>query len=1081
MKKQILSALILASAAGVSASATEALWMRDVQISPDGTQIAFTYKGDIWTVPVSGGEAKRITTLPSYEAAPVWSPDSKQIAFASDRNGSLDVYVVPATGGTATRLTSNSADETPQAFTPDGKNVVFSATIQDPASSVQFPSARMSELYQVPVAGGASVQINAATIVNPFYSPDGTYMVYEDYKGMEDIWRKHHTSSVAHDVWKYDFKSGKYTNLTSHAGEDRNPVISVDGKTIYFLSERDGGTMNVYAMPAGGSDKVTPVTAFKTHPVRFLSRANSGLMAMGYNGEIYTMMPDGKPSKVKVTVTVDEAPQIETIGLQPTSVAVSNDGKQIAFISRGDVFVTSADYSSTKQITDTPEAERWLTWSPDGKKLVYTSERDGHWNLYQAELANDTDPNFSNATTISEKALFSPKDKKERTYAAFSPDGKTLAFIQDRDKIMLMDVKSGKVRQLTDGSTVMRRSGGVGFDWSPDSKWLLTTIVDRKHDPYSDIAIINVQTGEIHNLTGTGYSDDSPRWADNGNVILFASERYGMRAHASWGSQEDVMAIFLNREAFERFKLSEEDYELYKEQEKKAKKEAEAKDKADAKDKKVSKKEEKKDIVVELDGINRRTVRLTPFSSRLRSFVATADSKSLYFVTGLDNSYDLWKIDLRKGDAKLVQKKLAGALDIDKDGKIYVIGMNMKRVDPKSDKVTPISISGTHRINHDAERAYMFDYVRRQEREMFYDKNMHGVDWKMMTDNYERFLPHINNNYDFAELLSELLGELNVSHTGGRYRHPASVNNDRTASLGLLYDMTYTGNGWKVEEVVAGSPFDVSSSKVRKGTVVTHINGTEITPKTDLGDLLNNIAKKKTLVSLKNPETGETWNETVRPISASQMSSLMYDRWIAARAADVDRWSNGRLGYVHIKAMNDDAFRPVYADLLGKYNDREGVVVDIRYNGGGRMHEDIEVLLSGKKYLTQVVRGKETCDMPSRRWNKPSVMVTCEACYSNAHGTPWVYQTMGLGKIVGAPVPGTMTSVNWVTMQDPTMVFGIPVVGYRTAEGNYLENTQLVPDITVLVNPEDQNSGNDLQLKAAVESLLKDIDAAKNK
>lgn len=1081
MKKQILSALILASAAGVSASATEALWMRDVQISPDGTQIAFTYKGDIWTVPVSGGEAKRITTLPSYEAAPVWSPDSKQIAFASDRNGSLDVYVVPATGGTATRLTSNSADETPQAFTPDGKNVVFSATIQDPASSVQFPSARMSELYQVPVAGGASVQINAATIVNPFYSPDGTYMVYEDYKGMEDIWRKHHTSSVAHDVWKYDFKSGKYTNLTSHAGEDRNPVISVDGKTIYFLSERDGGTMNVYAMPAGGSDKVTPVTAFKTHPVRFLSRANSGLMAMGYNGEIYTMMPDGKPSKVKVTVTVDEAPQIETIGLQPTSVAVSNDDKQIAFISRGDVFVTSADYSSTKQITDTPEAERWLTWSPDGKKLVYTSERDGHWNLYQAELANDTDPNFSNATTISEKALFSPKDKKERTYAAFSPDGKTLAFIQDRDKIMLMDVKSGKVRQLTDGSTVMRRSGGVGFDWSPDSKWLLTTIVDRKHDPYSDIAIINVQTGEIHNLTGTGYSDDSPRWADNGNVILFASERYGMRAHASWGSQEDVMAIFLNREAFERFKLSEEDYELYKEQEKKAKKEAEAKDKADAKDKKVSKKEEKKDIVVELDGINRRTVRLTPFSSRLRSFVATADSKSLYFVTGLDNSYDLWKIDLRKGDAKLVQKKLAGALDIDKDGKIYVIGMNMKRVDPKSDKVTPISVSGTHRINHDAERAYMFDYVRRQEREMFYDKNMHGVDWKMMTDNYERFLPHINNNYDFAELLSELLGELNVSHTGGRYRHPASVNNDRTASLGLLYDMTYTGNGWKVEEVVAGSPFDVSSSKVRKGTVVTHINGTEITPKTDLGDLLNNIAKKKTLVSLKNPETGETWNETVRPISASQMSSLMYDRWIAARAADVDRWSNGRLGYVHIKAMNDDAFRPVYADLLGKYNDREGVVVDIRYNGGGRMHEDIEVLLSGKKYLTQVVRGKETCDMPSRRWNKPSVMVTCEACYSNAHGTPWVYQTMGLGKIVGAPVPGTMTSVNWVTMQDPTMVFGIPVVGYRTAEGNYLENTQLVPDITVLVNPEDQNSGNDLQLKAAVESLLKDIDAAKNK
>jgi len=1083
MKKQIISTLMLASIASFSSSAVEALWMRDVQISPDGSRIAFTYKGDIWTVPVAGGEAKRITTLPSYEAAPVWSPDSKQIAFASDRNGSLDVYVTSSNGGTATRLTSNSADETPQTFTPDGKNVVFSATIQDPASSVQFPSARMTELYQVPVQGGATVQINAATIVYPFYSPDGTFMVYEDYKGMEDIWRKHHTSSVTHDIWRYDFNTKKYKNLTSHAGEDRNPIISADGKTIYFLSERDGGTMNVYSMPVEGSANVTQVTNFKTHPVRFLSRSGSGLMAMGYNGEIYTMQPGGKPVKVKVDVTVDEAPQTETIGLKPSYTAISPDGKQIAFISRGDVFVTSSDYSSTKQITDTPQAERWLTWSHDGKKLVYTSERDGHWNLYQAELANPDEPNFSNATTIKETALFPAKDKVERTYPAFSPDGKTLAFIQDRCKIMLMDLKSKKVRQLTDGSTVMRRSGGVGFDWSPDSKWLLTTVVDRKHDPYSDIAIINVGTGEIHNLTGTGYTDDNPRWADNGNVILFSSERFGLRAHASWGSQEDIMAIFLNREAFERYNLNKEDFALYKEQQKKDKKAEADKAKAESKDKKEAKKEDKKvkDIVVELDGIDRRTVCLTPFSSSIRSFIATSDFENLYFITGLDNSYDLWKIDLRKKDAKLLQKKVIGAMDMDKDGKIYIVGMNMKRLDPKTDRLTPISVSGSHKINHDAEREYMFDYVRRQEREMFYDKNMHGVDWKMMTDNYERFLPHINNNYDFAELLSELLGELNVSHTGGRYRHPASSNDDRTASLGLLYDMTYSGNGWKVEEVVAGGPFDMAKSKVQKGTIVTHINGKEINSKTDLGDLLNNIVNKKTLVSLKNPVTGETWTETVRAISTSQMNGLMYNRWIAARAADVDRWSNGRLGYVHIKSMNDNSFRPVYADLLGKYNDREGVVVDIRYNGGGRMHEDIEVLLSGKKYLTQVVRGKETCDMPSRRWNKPSVMVTCEACYSNAHGTPWVYQTMGLGKIVGAPVPGTMTSVNWVTMQDPTMVFGIPVVGYRTAKGNYLENTQLQPDVTVLVNPEDQIKGEDLQLKAAVETLLKDIDAAKKK
>ncbi|MDE5572493.1 MAG: peptidase S41, partial [Muribaculaceae bacterium] len=233
--------------------------------------------------------------------------------------------------------------------------------------------------------------------------------------------------------------------------------------------------------------------------------------------------------------------------------------------------------------------------------------------------------------------------------------------------------------------------------------------------------------------------------------------------------------------------------------------------------------------------------------------------------------------------------------------------------------------------------------------------------------------------------------------------------------------------------------------------------------------------------SIYNPANGERWVETIKPITAAKMNSIMYDRWVESRAAEVDRLSNGRLGYVHIKSMDDGSFRPMYSDVLGKYNDREGIVIDIRHNGGGRLHEDLEVFFSGKKYLTQVVRGQETCDMPSRRWNKPSIMLQSEACYSNAHGSPWVYKTTGIGKLVGAPVPGTMTSVNWVTMQDPTMVFGIPVVGYLTAEGNYLENTQLEPDVLVLPNPADVNAGVDKQLEAAVETLLKDIDAQKKK
>ena len=271
-------------------------------------------------------------------------------------------------------------------------------------------------------------------------------------------------------------------------------------------------------------------------------------------------------------------------------------------------------------------------------------------------------------------------------------------------------------------------------------------------------------------------------------------------------------------------------------------------------------------------------------------------------------------------------------------------------------------------------------------------------------------------------------------------------------------------------------PFDHARSKVKAGDIIEKIDGQEITPESDYSILLNGKARKKTLVTLYNPQTKERWEEVVVPISNGALNDLLYARWVKQRAADVDKWSNGRLGYVHIESMGDDSFRSVYSDILGKYNNREGIVIDTRFNGGGRLHEDIEILFSGKKYFTQVVRGREACDMPSRRWNKPSIMVQCEANYSNAHGTPWVYSHQKIGKLVGMPVPGTMTSVSWETLQDPTLVFGIPVIGYRLPDGSYLENSQLGPDIKVANSPETVVKGEDTQLKAAVDELLKEID-----
>ena len=1081
--KKLLTCLALSFVAASSYAATP-LWLRDVQISPDGTEIAFCYKGDIYKVPANGGTATQLTTQASYECSPIWSPDSKQIAFASDRNGNFDLFVMSADGGAARRLTTHSASEIPSTFTTDGNYILFSASIQDPANSALFPTSAMTELYKVPVTGGRTEQVLGTPAEMVCFDKSGKTFLYQDRKGFEDEWRKHHTSSITRDVWLYDSENGKHTNLTAHAGEDRNPVFAPDGQTVYFLSERDGSTFNVYSFPISSPQSLKTVTHFKTHPVRFLSMGSNGTLCYTYDGEIYTQKQGDKPQKVKIDIIRDDQNTIADLNFSngATSATVSPDGKQVAFIVRGEVFVTSADYNTTKQITHTPAREAGLTFSPDNRTLAYASERNGNWELYMAKIARKEEANFPNATAIEEEVLL-PSDKTERTYPQFSPDGKELAFIEDRNRLMVINLETKKVRQVTDGSTWFSTGGGFDYSWSPDGKWFTLEFIGNRHDPYSDIGMVSAQGGKIINLTNSGYTSGSPRWVLDGNAILFITERYGMRAHASWGSLNDVMLVFMNQDAYDKFRLSKEDYELQKELEKEQKNTTEAKKndkkKGDNKETSEEKKEEKvKDIVVELNNIEDRIVRLTPNSSDLGSAIITKDGETLYYLSAFEGGYDLWKMNLRKKDTKLLHKMDAGwaNMEMDKDGKnLFLLGSNtMQKMGTDSESLKPISYQAHVKMDLAAERDYMFNHVYKQEQKRFYNLNMHGIDWDAMTKAYRKFLPHIDNNYDFAELLSEYLGELNVSHTGGRFR--PQLKGDATATLGLLYDWNHNGKGLLISEVVEKGPFDHARSKVKAGNIIEKIDGQEITPESDYSVLLNGKARKKTLVTLYNPQTKERWEEVVVPVSNGVMSDLLYARWVKQRAADVDKWSNGRLGYVHIESMGDDSFRSVYSDILGKYNNREGIVIDTRFNGGGRLHEDIEILFSGKKYFTQVVRGREACDMPSRRWNKPSIMVQCEANYSNAHGTPWVYSHQKIGKLVGMPVPGTMTSVSWETLQDPTLVFGIPVIGYRLPDGSYLENSQLEPDIKVANSPETVVKGEDTQLKAAVDELLKEID-----
>ena len=1068
--------------------------MRDVAISPDGQSIAFTYKGDIYTVPACGGAAHRVTSASSYEASPVWSPDSRRIAYASDREGSMDVYVIDAVGGTPERLTSHSANEIPEAFTPDGKNVLYSAAIQAPVASRMFPSARLTQLYSVAADGkGAPTQVLATPARFVAFTGDGGSFLYQDVKGMEDEWRKHHTSSVTRDIWLYDASTGRHTNLTNRGGEDLDPVFDPATQTVYFLSEREGRNINVHSFALSNPSKVSQVTDFKTHPVRFLSRADNGTLAFGQDGEIYTLAAGSKtPAKVTVDITADydNRPMISRYSTAEQGAVASPHGKQVAFMSRGDIFGTSADYATTKQVTSTPSGEREPSWGADNRTLYYTSDRDGHDNIYRARLSRKDDPNFANAVAIEETAVFPASDGVDRSRPLVSPDGQKLAFIQDRRKIAVFDLKTRKTTMLTNGETYTANDADIELDWSPDSEWLVATIDTHKRDPYYDIALFNATTGEMVRVTDDAFTNHSPRWVMGGDAVIFLSDRHGMRNMASWGSQDDVFIAFTNQEAYDRYMLSPEDFEILKDVEKSRKKSKAAATAAekDKKNGKKSKKDDKKKadeaeeetpgdaVKVEPKGFDKRTVRLTPFSSDIADAYVDDDGENLYFLSEVEDGYDLWKKDMREGDVSLFKKLGAGAVGLAPDAKgksLFILGPKMmKKMALAGGKMENISYSGTQKIDLAAEREYMYNYMLREEAKRFLVEDMFGADWQGLGEAYRRFLPHINNNYDFVELGSELLGELNVSHTGARY-FPGGAR-ELTASLGLIYDLADTSEGLRVTEVIKDGPFDNAASAMAPGAVITAIDGLNVTPGADPLALLAGRARKKTLVSFTLP-SGAKVEEVVIPISTGAENGLLYDRWVERNRATVDSLSGGRLGYVHLRSMNDPSYRAIYADVLGRYADRDGIVIDTRWNGGGRLHEDIEVLFSGHKYLDQYIRGVKSGEMPSKRWLRPTVMITGEANYSNAHGTPWMYRNRGLGKIVGMPVPGTMSSVNWIDFQDDSMLFGVPVVGFVPAEGGFLENTQLEPDVKVVNDPAVAATGRDQQLEAAVKTLLEDV------
>lgn len=1054
-------------------------WIRYSSISPDASQIAFAYQGDIFLVSTQGGTAQPLLLSEAYESNPVWSHDGTKLAYSSDLYGNFDIFIIDIATRKSSRITYHSAKQVPWTFSPDDKYVLFSATIDDDVKNAQFPYGLLTELYKVPIEGGRVKQCLTTSAENVQVSKDGSKLLYQDVKGYEDPWRKHHTSSVTRDIWIYDKATAKHSQVSTYTGEDRNPIFSANEEKMFFLSEQKG-TFNVFEKAFSGNTEEKQLTSFEKHPVRFLSASKDNTLAFIYDGGLYTMKEGASAQKLDLTI-----PSFKEIALtipksfsrEATEMNVSPDGKEVVFVVRGEVFVTSVEFATTKRITNTAEQERSVSFSPDGKSILYSSERNGSWGIYETSIVNAEETNFSGSTVLKEKAILA--NEKNTFQPEYSPDGKEIAFLEERTTLRVINLETKAERTvLASEYNFSYSDGDQWYQWSPDGKYFLVSYLGGKRW-VDEVGLVDAKGGkEPINLTLSGYADGNPKWIMDGNGMLWFSDRKGMRNHGSWGSKMDAYAMFFNQEFYEKFTMSKEEYQAKYDKKKEDKEDKDKdEDSKKKKDKTKEAKKEEKSVELNLANLEDRVARLTIHSSDLSDAVLTKDGKNLFYLSRFEKGYDLWLHKFKENETKLVLKLngRGGSLKMDDKGEnlFLLSGGTLTKLEIKNvDKPTKKAIAFKAEMNLDAagEREYIFNHAWKQVNDKFYAPDFKGVDWKMYKEAYEAFLPSISNNYDFAELLGEMLGELNGSHTGGRYSHRA--DGDATASLGAFFDLSFEGKGLKIAEIIEKGPLDKSDYKLKVGDVIEQINGQDILFDINYYQLLNQLADKNTQLRIYHPESKTSSTIVMKPISQRTKSALLYERWVKYMRAETERLSDGKVGYVHIKGMDDASFRVAYSEILGRNVDKEALVVDTRFNGGGWLHDDLVTLLSGERYVDFAPRGRYVGSEPQEKWYRPSAVLMGEGNYSDAHAFPYAYKALKIGKLVGMPVPGTMTAVWWESQIDPTIVFGIPQMGVWDLSGNYLENQQLEPDVKVAQDKEIVSQGLDQQLKKAIEVLL---------
>jgi tricorn protease len=1008
-------------------------------LSPDGKQLAFVYRGDIWLAPSAGGSARPLTQHVEAEANPIFSPDGDWVAFASKRNGNWDIFAVPSSGGTPRQLTWHSGNETPQGWSPDGTKLLFAGRRDSPNNaiySIDVTSLRTEVLVE-----------DFAQLSTPNFSSDGKTIVYGRY-GFPWTRARYH-GSAAQQIWLLDVAAGKRRAITTNEAQhlwtqfmpggsqlltvtvgEKTPSASSIHETIDPVVDSPGRTPNLWLFNREGQGR--PLTRFIGGSVRFPTvAAKSGDIAFEYGTDLW-MLRNGRqaPEKLDLLVAADEKQTTrrrEKLTNGVNEAELSPDGKLFAFGLRGDVWTVAtekpkgvagrnADFAN--RLTDWAGDDSDFSWSPDGTKLYFTSDREFTTRLYELDVK-----------TGKAASLWDGSDNISRVMV--SPDGKQLGFwVSGKDGgLYVLEIATGESRRVVRlPGPQWRGVGGGDFVWSPDMRWIAYSA--RSESRAWNIFVVPASGGEPVNVTRLYAQHSNPAWSMDGKFLYFESGREG----------DGLYALPLKPEA-----VRSEDTDL---------------------------KYEKPgtNLVVEIDfkNISSRIRKISSQAPRA-DLVAIADGSLLFLSEG-----DIWTVSY---DGKQTRRLTTGggktSLRVPRNGKkaSFLQGGEMYTmpVDGKG-PAERVTFKAEWERDTRAVRKAAFTQFWNAYQRGFYDPNFHGRDWFALREAYEPMLDAVDTDDEFSTLLNMMVGELDASHSEVR---PArgNVNSPSSPHLGFTFDYNHAGPGLRVATVPGDAPGAFEKTAIKPGDFILAINGEDAVLSERLYEMINDRADREFefLVSSNGDRFGA---RTVRykALTAEQWAELNYRNRIEKLRHHVEEKSAGRIGYVHIEAMgvnNQVKFeREAYEYMAGK----EAMIIDVRFNRGGNIADTLIDWIERKPHGWVRPRDAAPEATPYRVWEKKCVVLMNEHSYSNGEIFPSAMRTRGLATLVGMPTPGY---VIWTF--DQSLVDGtgarLPLTGSYRLDGSNQENIGEYPDHLVPLTPEDWLAGRDPQLDKAVELI----------